>query len=207
MRRIWGRTNSINVMKVLWACDELALPYERIDAGGPFGRVKTPEFLAKNPNGLIPVLEEDGFVLWESNAILRYLGEAYSADSGLWPRDARSRARADQWMDWQQTTAQAAIGPAFVQMYRTPPERRDEATIRRSVERAAEVFPVLEAHLTRHPYVAGEEFTLGDIPVGCAVYRYLHMPIARPDLPALAAYHKRLLARPAYARTVAVGVS
>ncbi|MCS6855096.1 MAG: glutathione S-transferase [Elioraea sp.] len=207
MRRIWGRTNSINVMKVLWACDELGLAYERIDAGGPFGRLTEPAFLALNPNGLIPVLEEDGFVLWESNAIVRYLGAAYGVDSGLWPTDPRARALADQWMDWQQTTAQAAIGPAFVQMFRTPPDRRDEATIRRSVERAAEVFPVLEAHLARHPYVAGETFTLGDIPVGCAVYRYLHMPIARPDLPALAAYHARLSARPGYLRHVAVGVS
>ncbi|MDW8443784.1 MAG: glutathione binding-like protein [Acetobacteraceae bacterium] len=146
-------------------------------------------------------------MLWESNAIVRYLGAAYGVDSGLWPTDPRARALADQWMDWQQTTAQTAIGPAFVQMFRTPPDRRDEATIRRSVERAAEVFPVLEAHLARHPYVAGETFTLGDIPVGCAVYRYLHMPIARPDLPALAAYHARLSARPGYLRHVAVGVS
>ncbi len=207
MRRIWGRTNSINVMKVLWACEELALAYERIDAGGPFGRVKDPEFLAMNPNGLIPVLEEDGFVLWESNAILRYLGEAHGTGSDLWPQEARARALADQWMDWQQTTAQAAMGPAFVQMFRTPPERRDEAVIRRSVERAAEVFPVLESHLARHPFVAGNRFTLGDIPIACAVYRYLHMPIARPELPALAAYHERLLARPGYVRHVAVGLS
>lgn len=207
MRRIWGRTNSINVMKVLWACEELGLAYERIDAGGPFGRVKEPAFLAMNPNGLIPVLEEDGFVLWESNAIVRYLGEAHGGESGLWPKEARVRALADQWMDWQQTTAQAAIGPAFVQMFRTPPDRRDEAVIRRSVERAAEVFPVLDAHLRRHPYVVGDTFTLGDIPVGCAVYRYLHMPIARPDLPGLAAYHARLLARPGYVRHVAVGLS
>ncbi|MFQ3623273.1 MAG: glutathione S-transferase [Acetobacteraceae bacterium] len=207
MRRLWGRTNSINVMKVLWACEELGLACDRTDAGGPFGGLTTPEFLAKNPNALIPVLEEDGFVLWESNAILRYLGHMYGTGSGLWPTDPRTRALADQWMDWQQTTGQAAIGPAFVQMYRTPPERRDEGVLRRSVGRAAEVFPVLDAHLARVPFVAGETFTLGDIPIGCLAYRYLHMPIERPALPALAAYHERLSGRPGYARHVAVGVS
>ncbi len=207
MRRIWGRTNSINVMKVLWACEELGLSYERIDAGGAFGGLRTPEYLAKNPNGLIPVLEEDDFVLWESNAILRYLGHRYGAESGLWPNDPRSRALADQWMDWQQTTGQPAIGPAFVQMYRTPAERRDEGVLRRSIERAAEVFPVLDAHLARVPFVAGQSFTLGDIPIGCLVYRYLHMPIDRPTLPALDAYHQRLLGRPGYVQHVAVGVS
>ena len=207
MRRIWGRTNSINVMKVLWGCAELGVTYERIDAGGKFGGLKTPEYLAKNPNSLIPVLEEDGFVLWESNAILRYLGATHANGSPLWPADARSRAIADQWMDWQQTTAQAALGPAFVQMYRTPPEKRDDSVIRRSLERSVETFGILEAHLARHPHVAGEAFTLGDIPIGCVVYRYLHMPIERPDLPALAAYHQRLLARPGYATHIAVGVS
>lgn len=207
MRRIWGRTNSINVMKVLWGCAELGVTYERIDAGGKFGGLKTPEYLAKNPNALVPVLEEDGFVLWESNAILRYLGATHANGSPLWPADARSRAIADQWMDWQQTTAQAALGPAFVQMYRTPPEKRDDSVIRRSLERSVETFGILEAHLARHPHVAGEAFTLGDIPIGCVVYRYLHMPIERPDLPALAAYHQRLLARPGYATHIAVGVS
>lgn len=207
MRRIWGRTNSINVMKVLWGCAELGVTYERIDAGGKFGGLKTPEYLAKNPNALVPVLEEDGFVLWESNAILRYLGATHGNGSPLWPADARTRGIADQWMDWQQTTAQAAIGPAFVQMYRTPPEKRDDSVIRRSLERSVETFGILEAHLARHPHVAGEAFTLGDIPIGCVVYRYLHMPIERPDLPALAAYHQRLLARPGYATHIAVGVS
>jgi glutathione S-transferase len=207
MRRIWGRTNSINVMKVLWGCAELGVAHERIDAGGTFGGLKTPEYLAKNPNALIPVLEEDGFVLWESNAILRYLGATHANGSPLWPADARTRAIADQWMDWQQTTAQAAIGPAFVQMYRTPPEKRDDSVIRRSLERSAETFAILEAHLARRPYVTGEAFTLGDIPIGCVVYRYLHMPIERRELPALASYHQRLLARPGYATHIAVGVS
>jgi glutathione S-transferase len=207
MRRIWGRTNSINVMKVLWGCAELGVAYERIDAGGAFGGLKTPEYLAKNPNALIPVLEEDGFVLWESNAILRYLGATAGAGSSLWPDEPRTRAIADQWMDWQQTTGQAALGPAFVQMYRTPPEKRDEAVIARSLARSAETFAILEAHLTNQAFVAGADFTLGDIPIGCLVYRYLHMPIERPDFPALAAYHQRLLARPGYAAHVAVGVS
>jgi glutathione S-transferase len=208
MRRIWGRANSINVMKVLWGCVELDVAYERIDAGGTFGGLKTPEFLARNPNALIPVLEEeDGFIVWESNAILRYLGAAYGTGLAAWPADVRARATADQWMDWQQTTGQSGLGPAFVQMYRTPPEKRDEAVIRKGLARAVETFGLLEAELARRPFMAGEGFTLADIPIGCIVYRYLHMPIERPDFPALAAYHDRLMGRPGYATHVAVGVS
>lgn len=208
MRRIWGRATSINVMKVVWGCEELGLAYERIDCGGAFGGLRTPEFLAKNPNALIPVLEEeDGFIVWESNAILRYLGNAYGADSPIWPEEARARAIADQWMDWQQTTGQSGLGPAFVQMYRTPPEKRDQAVIDKGLARAAETFALLEAELARRPWIAGDRFTLADIPIGCIVYRYLHMPIERPDFPALAAYHLRLLERPGYATHVAVGVS
>jgi glutathione S-transferase len=208
MRRILGRANSINVMKVVWACEELGLPYTREDLGGPFGGLDTPAYRAMNPNALVPVLvEPDGWVMWESNAILRYLAAAHGKGGPLWPDDARARARADQWMDWQQTVANASLAPAFVQMYRTPPEKRDEAVIAKSIARSAETFRVIEAHLAAQPYVAGDAFTLGDIPVGCHVYRYLHLPIDRPDLPALAAYHQRLLARPAYARHVAVPIT
>lgn len=208
MRRIWGRANSINVMKVLWGCEELGAGYQRIDLGGPFGGLNTPEFLARNPNALIPVLEEeDGFVVWESNAILRYLGAVHGRGSSVWPEDVRARATADQWMDWQQTTGQSGLGPAFVQMYRTPPGKRDEAVIRKGLARAAETFRLLEAELAGRPWIAGAHFTLADIPIGCIVYRYLHMPIERPAFPALAAYHLRLLERPGYATHVAVGVS
>lgn len=208
MRRILGRANSINVMKVVWACEELGLDYAREDLGGPFGGLDTPAYRAMNPNVLVPVLvEPDGWTLWESNAILRYLGASYAKGSALWPDDPRARARADQWMDWQQTVANASIGPAFVQMYRTPPEKRDEGVIRKSIARAAETFRVAEAHLAAQPYAAGEAFTLGDIPLACHVYRYLHMPIERPDFPALTAYHQRMLSRPAYARHVALPIT
>ncbi|WP_235691880.1 glutathione S-transferase family protein [Elioraea tepida] len=208
MRRILGRANSLNVMKVLWACAELGLNFVREDLGGPFGGLDTPAYRALNPNRLVPVLvEPDGWSMWESNAILRYLAATYGKGTALWPDDPRARARADQWMDWQQTAANAALGPAFVQMYRTPPEKRDETVIAKSLARAAEVFRLLEEHLAAQPFVAGEAFSLGDIPIGCHVYRYLHMPIERPDFPALAAYHARLSARPGYAAHVAVGVT
>ncbi|WP_291295079.1 glutathione S-transferase family protein [Elioraea sp.] len=208
MRRILGRANSINVMKVIWACEELGLPYAREDLGGPFGGLDTPAYRAMNPNALIPVLvEPDGWLMWESNAILRYLGTAYGKGGPLWPDDPRARATSDQWMDWQQTVANASLGPAFVQMYRTPAEKRDQAVIDKSIARSAEAFRVIEAHLASQPYVAGDTFTLGDIPVGCHVYRYLHLPIDRPDMPALAAYHERLLRRLAYATHVALPIT
>ena len=123
MLKIWGRNNSVNVQKVLWCCEELAVEYERIDAGGAFGIVNTPEYRRLNPNGLVPTIDDDGFVLWESHAIVRYLAAKHGA--GFWPEDRRMRAEADQWMDWSQTTFWPAIRPLFMGLIRTAPEQRD----------------------------------------------------------------------------------
>lgn len=121
MLKIWGRANSINVQKVLWCCDELSLEYERIDAGGPFGRTQNPDYLAMNPNGLIPTISDDGFTLWESNAIVRYLAAKHGV-GGLCPEDLRERADADRWMDWQLGTLWVALRPVFIGLVRTPPK-------------------------------------------------------------------------------------
>src|SRR6202140_854311 len=128
MLTIWGRSNSVNVQKVLWCCEELPRGYERIDAGGPFGVVSTPRYLNLNPNGLVPTIEDDGFVLWESNAIVRYLAAKHASGS-VWPSDPHERADADRWMDWQTTTLQPAMGPAFVHLVRFPPEKRDATAV------------------------------------------------------------------------------
>lgn len=194
MLTLWGRLNSINVQKVVWGLVELGLPYQRHEAGGPFGVVDTPEYRAKNPNGLVPVLEEDAFVLWESNAIVRYLAAKHD-EGGLWPRDLRVRADADRWMDWQATTFTPATHQAFHGLIRTAPEKRDAAAIATSIAKAEPMAALLERQLADRPYVAGDAFTMGDIAVGAAAHRWLNLPTAREPRPNLERWHRRLLDR------------
>lgn len=203
MRRLWGRSNSANVMKVVWGLEELGLSYERMDAGGSFGKTDTPGYRAKNPNGLVPTLEEDGFVLWESNAILRYLCAAHASGSSLWPGEPRACAIVDRWMDWQQTTLNGPMVVVFWQLVRTPLEKRDQAAITKAVQGGARAWEILDAELARHPYVAGTAFTIGDIPIGVLVHRWYSLPIDRPRLPRLRAWYDRLLERPPYRTYVA----
>lgn len=201
MIKLLGRANSINVQKAHWCLEELGVPYTRLDIGGAFGGNTTPEYLAKNPNGRVPVLEEDGFVLWESNVIVRYLSAKHGAGT-LWPTDLRVRAEADRWMDWQQTTVGPAITPVFWQLIRTPPEQRDMAAIEKSKADSAAVFTMLDAHLRGRTFVAGETFTMGDIPVGCATHRWFNLPIERPRLSSLEAWYGRIKTRPAAAKVL-----
>lgn len=198
MRRVWGRSNSSNVMKVIWLLEELKLPYERIDVGGPFGQTDTPEYRAMNPTKLVPTLQEDGFILWESNAILRYLATANAKDAPIWPRDARGRGNIDRWMDCQQTQLNRPQSVVFQGLIRTAPEKRDHAAIQQAVQDAARAWSLIEAPLTRFPYIAGKEFTLADISWGVHVHRWFVMPIDRPDLPNLRDWYGRLLQHPAY---------
>jgi len=196
MLTLWGRLSSINVVKVAWCIAEANIPHERIDAGLSFGHVRTPEYLAKNPNGLVPLIEDDGFVLWESNAIVRYLSEKYAAGL-LWPTDRQVRADADRWMDWQQTTLIAALGPAFIHLYRLPAEKRDEAVIAASLVKMTEVTAILESWLETRAYVAGDQFSMGDIPIAATLHRWLNMAIRREERPAITRYYKRIMSRPA----------
>lgn len=205
MRRIWGRTSSVAVRKVLWAAEELGLAYERVDAGRQFGVVDTPEYRALNPNGRIPTLEEDGFVLWESHAIVRYLAATHGAGS-LWPTDPRTRADADRWMDWA-NTLHAALRTVFVGLVRTPPEARDAAAIEASRAETGELLAIPEAALAGRPYVAGDTLTMGDIPLGCHVQLWMRLPIERPPLPHLEAWFARLTERPAFQRVVDLPLS
>ena len=201
MLKVWGRANSINVQKVLWCCDELGLEYERIDAGGPFDRTQDPEYLAMNPNGLVPTISDDGFTLWESNAIVRYLAAKHGAGT-LCPDDLRERADADRWMDWQLGTLWAAMRPVFIGLVRTPPEERDTAAIEEARQQAVEAWNILEAHLEGRDYALGERFTMADIPLGVSIYRWLQLPVERPAVPNLEAYHERLSERPAFRERV-----
>jgi glutathione S-transferase len=203
MMKIWGRKNSVNVQKVLWCCDELEVPYERIDAGGDFGLTREPDYLAMNPTGLIPTIEDDGFTLWESNTIVRYLSAKHGANT-LWPQDHAARALAEKWMDYQLGTLWVAFRAAFLGLVRTPPEKRNVGRIGASLEDTAEALSVLDAHLAGNEYVAGTGFTVGDVALGSTVYRWLNMEIERPEMPNLEAWHAHLTARPAYQENVMV---
>jgi glutathione S-transferase len=199
MRRIlWGRATSSNVMKVLWGLAELNLEFERMDVGGPFGKTDTPEYRAMNPTGLVPTLQEDDFTLWESNVILRYLCHAHAAHSALWPQDPRTRANIDRWMDAQQTVQNRPAGILFLGLIRTPPEKRDMAAIKLAIQDTATAYGIIAAELAKHPYIAGDHFTLADIPWGVHVHRWFNMEFDRPDVPHLREWYERLKERPGY---------
>ena len=191
MLTIWGRPNSINVQKVMWTVGELGLDHERKDVGGAFGRLDQPDYLAKNPNGLIPTLEDGGVAIWESHAIVRYLAANYDS-GGLWPSEPGARGIADQWMDWMHTVILKDMGPVFWGLIRTAPEDRDMASIQAGIEGMGRSWRILDAHLADRPFVSGESLTIGDIPVGCACYRYYALDIERPALPNIDAWYERL---------------
>ena len=201
MLKLWGRINSINVQKVLWALEELKVSYERTDAGLQFGVVNEPFYRKMNPNGRVPTIEDDGFVLWESNAIVRYLSAKHGAGT-LWPNDLRQRADSDRWMDWATSTVAPALTPVFWGLIRTPPEKRNMAAIEADAEKVAQAFQVLEQALEGRDYVCGKSFTMGDIPLGTFVYRWYALAVKRPTLARVEAYYQRLQQRPAYEKHV-----
>lgn len=206
MLRLWGRLSSVNVQKVAWTAAELGLDCERVEAGGAFGVVATPEYRRLNPNGLVPAIEEDGFVLWESNAIVRYLAARHGAGT-LWPEDLRRRADMDRWMEWQSTTFTPAMRDAFLQLVRTAPEKRDGALLEASRAASEKASALLDAHLAGRDFVAGEAFSPADIVLGCAAHRWLNLPLAREPRPALERWYAGLRSRPAAAGALPLPVS
>jgi glutathione S-transferase len=198
MLKVWGRNTSSNVQKVMWAIGELELPHQRIDIGGPFGKNREPQYLAMNPNGLVPTLEEDdGFLLWESNSIVRYLAVKHGGGR-LAPGDLRQRALASQWMDWQLSVVGPAIFHAFWGLIRTPAEKRDRKQIAESQQKTTEAMKILEAQLGKTAYVAGDVFSMGDIPVGIMAHRFRQLVPDRPALNNLERWYAALAARPAF---------
>jgi glutathione S-transferase len=199
MIRIWGRRNSVNVKKALWCLDELGLEYERTDAGLQYGVVNTPEYRRMNPNGLVPTMDEDGFVLWESHSIVRYLADKYGKGV-LRPMELEPRSIANQWMDWA-FSFQGSVRDAFWNLIRTPAEKRDAKAIEASRVKSGEMAKILDAALAGQMYVAGA-FSMGDIPIGAEVQRWMRLPMERPRLPNLEAWFDRLCARPAFKKNV-----
>jgi glutathione S-transferase len=201
MLKIWGFAGSSNVQKVMWAADEIGLPWEHIDINGP--KLKEPAYLALNPNGLVPTIEDDGFVLWESNTILRYLASKHKK---LAPADPAARAAIECWMDWQLASLVTCMAPLFRGWARTPPEQRDLAALARHRESAVPLWTLLDRHLDGRAYVGGADFTIGDMPPAVWIHRWYVMPIERPELPNLRAWYEKLLTRPPYKKYVAVPI-
>ncbi len=195
MIEIWGRRNASNVLPVMWAVGELGLAHVRNNLGGSFGGLDRPAYRAMNPNRRIPTIDDDGFVLWESNAIVRYLCRRYG-EGTLLPDDERACALADQWMEWHKTTPYRAYIDLFWATVRTEPALRDPARIAELSRSAGDSWKILDQHLAERRFVAGDRLTMGDIPIGPAVHRYLQLEVERPDLPHLSAWHARLCDRP-----------
>ena len=202
MIKIWGRNTSSNVQKVMWAIGEMKLPHQRIDVGGAYGKNNEPPYLAMNPNGLVPTLEEeDGFTLWESNSIVRYLA-AKQADRTLEPADLRTRSLAHKWMDWKLSVMGPAITPVFWGLIRTPPEKRDANAIAAAKVKTVAAAKMLDDQLGKTKYLAGDTFSYGDIPVGIMMYRYMQLIPERPPTPHLDRWYAAISSRQAFKEQV-----
>lgn len=203
MLTIWGRLNSHNVKKVVWLAEEMGLPYDRRDVGGAFGMDEA--YRALNPNALIPTIEDDGFVLWESNSILRYVAASHGGEA-FYPVAPHARASVERWMDWNFTWADA-IRPIFFQMVRTAPEKRDAALIERSVARAAGLSAILDDVLGRQEWLSGDGFGIGDIPVAAYANTWFQLPVERPSRPNMERWYASLQERAPFRDVVMIPLS
>ena len=206
MLKIWGRTTSSNVQKVLWCCDELGIEFERVDLGGPFGGNQDPEYLRLNPNGLVPTVKDGDLVMWESNTICRYLATTRGGDR-LYPRDPAARTHVERWMDWQLASAGAPMSALLFGLVRTRPEQRDQTAIEAARVKAAAAWEIADEALADRPYLAGPELTLAEIVLGTLVYRWHAFPIERPPLANLKAWYDRLRQRPGFKKYIEIPIT
>ncbi|MFM0290517.1 glutathione S-transferase family protein [Paraburkholderia megapolitana] len=203
MITLWGRANSVNVQKLLWCCDELALPYERIDAGLQYGRNNEPDYLSMNPTGRVPTLVDGDFVLWESNSILRYLVMQYAPSSFLYPVEPRARASVDRWLDWSLSTLQPAERPVFWALVRTPAAERDTTKLAADLLSVGALWKLLDTHLQGRFFIEGEHCTLADIVLGSYAKRWFGPDgVERPLLPNLERWYSRLGTRTGFKKYV-----
>jgi glutathione S-transferase len=201
MLKILGRKTSSNVQKVLWCCDELDIPFEREDVGGKFGKNHEPAYLALNPNGRVPTINDDGFILWESNAIVRYLSAKHGMGT-LYPSELHCRADADRWMDWQQTTLRTPMRTLSRALQTPAPEPVEAAQLESAKKDAGDAWKILDAQLAKQPFVAGMNLTMADIAFCSNIHRWNQLPIERPALPNLKVWHDRLCERRGFRRHV-----
>lgn len=204
MLKVWGRNTSINVQKVMFAVGELGLAHERYDVGGPFGKLDTPEYGMLNPNRLVPTIDDGGFILWESNAIVRHLSQRYGRGH-LSPADEMTFAKADSWMDWSLTSLyHDIITTCFLQLVRTPARSRDNAAVEIAARRVGQKLDILNKQLSGRAFIVAEHLTIADVAVGTLMYRYYNLALPRPSLPNVEAWYERLVARPAYRQHVMI---
>jgi glutathione S-transferase len=202
MLKIYGRKTSSNVQKVLWCCAEIGLPFERLDIDETFGGLRSPGYLALNPNGLMPTIDDDGFILWESNVVVRYLCAKHSAGT-LWPTDPAARADIERWMDWQQTSIAPPVGAVFRATLRTPREEMTPDALAAAITRATNCWRMLDTRLADRRFVSGAAPGMADFTLGNAIHRWYLFPIEHPHLTHLRAWYDRLCERPAYRQHIA----
>jgi glutathione S-transferase len=201
MLTLWGRPTSDNCTKLLWTLGEIGLSYTLVETNIGPPSAQPPELLELNPNGLVPVLREEDFLLWESNCIVRYLCAKFSADT-LYPGGLQERAIAEQWMDWQTTTLERPLSQMLWSVYRSSPGQADQRAVEAARQSAAKAMGILNGHLATRDFVAGCRLTMGDIPVGVMAYRWFGLESERPSVPHLERWYRRLCDLPEYRRNV-----
>lgn len=206
MLTVWGRNNSTNVKKVLWCLEELGISYQRIDVGGQYGKLNDPLYRSMNPNGLIPCLQDDDFILWESNTIVRYLAAQYG-DGTLYLPDARLRASAEKWMDWATSGMAEPFKAVFIGLVRTPPEQQDKVKIAQGMTQLNTLMAIADQALEKQAYLSGDKFGIGDIPLGCLAYAWFNLSIERPPLPNVERWYQRVSQRAAFQKVIDIGLS
>src|SRR5579871_4287489 len=197
MLKIWGRTSSSNVQKVLWCCAELDIAFERVDLGGPFGGNRDPEYLAMNPNGLVPTVKDGDLIMWESNTICRYLCTTRGGER-LYPKDPAARTHVERWMDWQLAVVGPPMGQLLFGLIRTKPEARNPAEIEGARRRALAAWEIVEDELKGQPYLGGDALSLAEIVLGTQIYRWFNFPLERPNLPNLRGWYDRMREHPGF---------
>jgi glutathione S-transferase len=205
---IWGRANSVNVQKVLWCLSELDIAYRRIDAGMAFGQNDEPAYLEMNPNGRVPTLVDDDFVLWESNSVMRYLVLAYGQGSPIYPQAPKQRASVDRWLDWTLSTLQPVDRPVFWALVRTPVEKRDMVAIQKDADAEAVQWRIVDAQLATRRFIEGDDFTIADIALGAYARRWFGVEgISKPNLAHLTRWFAQLASRPGFQQFIAPPMS
>ena len=207
MLKIWGRSTSSNVQKVLWCCAELDLPFDRVDIGGPFGGNKDPEYLKLNPNGLVPTVKDGDLIMWESNTICRYLASTRSGGERIYPRDPAARTHVERWMDWQLAVVGPPMGQLLFGLVRSTPETRDQAAIEAARRRALAAWTIVDDEMKDKRYLGGDALSLAEIVLGTQIYRWFTFPIERPTMPKLRAWYDRLRERPGFKTHIEVPIT